>query len=237
MGFGGASIRRPCRWRRIRVAAAVVVSLTAAASGRGQAPMMLLEDLAGTLREQPAWTAAYHQEYLPAGMTDGEQIDGEVWVAWPDRALFQSGDPVVRLMGLDRRRVRLVDLDVPSCEDHRLSDDEWARIPLAVVLDPKAAVDSFTVIDLGNRSFALVPREPGGVSRVEVVLGSDSLPDRVVVVDPQGASNRLDFDDWRPVAAPPSGAWLPERPAGVSCSGEGSELDPAGSDERGRLRR
>lgn len=237
MGSDGASIGRPCRWRGIRVAAAVVVSVTVTVAGRAQGPMVLLEDLAGTLRQQPAWTATYHQEYLPAGMTEGEQIDGEVWVAWPDRALFRSGDPVVRLMGLDHRRVRLVDLDVPSCEDHRLSDDEWARIPLAVVLDPKAAVDGFTVIDRGDRSFALVPREPGGVSRVEVVLGSDNLPDRVVVVDPQGASNRLDFGGWRPAAAPPSGAWLPERPAGVSCSGEASELDPAAHDERGRLRR
>lgn len=199
--------------------------------------MALLEDLAATLRAQPAWTTSYHQEFLPAGMTVGERVDGNVWVAWPDRALFRSGEPVVRLMGLDHRRVRLVDLDVPSCEDHLLSDDEWARIPLAVVLDPRAAVDRFTVLEIGDRSVALVPRSPGGVARVEVVVGGDDLPDRVVVLDPQGASNRLDFDDWHPAQGAPDGSWLPERPAGISCSGNGSEPDPAADDERGRLRR
>jgi hypothetical protein len=217
-------------------AAILTVALTAPAAST-QRSMELLEELAGTLRGKPAWTATYHQEFIPAGMAEGEQVDGEVWVAWPDRALFRSGDPVVRLMGLDSRQVRLVDLDVPSCEDHVLSDDEWARIPLAVVLDPRAAVDRFTVLDLGERAFALVPHEPGGVARVEVALGSDGLPQMVTVIDPQGSTNRLAFACWRPAAAPPGGAWLPASPPGVSCSGEGSGGGPADSDERGRLRR
>lgn len=219
------------------IAAAVSFVLLVAIPAAGQqGPMTLLENLASALRSRPAWTATYHQEFVPAGMAEGERVDGEVWVAWPDRALFESGDPVIRLMGLDGRRVRLVDLDVPSCEDHELSDDEWSRIPLAVVLDPHGAVDRFTVLDLGNRAFGLVPRSPGGVARVEVVVGADDLPRQVLVLDPQGSSNRLDFVSWRP-ASSPEGGWLPAAPPGVSCSGAGSDAGPADGDERGRLRR
>lgn len=221
-----------------RIATVLSLALLAIAPvASQQEPMMLVEDLASTLRGNPVWTARYHQEFIPAGMAEGERVDGDVWVAWPDRALFRSGDPVIRLMGLDRRQVRLVDLDVPSCETHQLSDDEWARIPLAVVLDPTAAVDRFTVLSLGDRAFGLVPREPGGVARVEVVLGPDDLPRQVTILDPQGASNRLEFEGWRSAEAPPEGSWLPAAPPGVSCSSAGSDADPAVGNERGRLRR
>jgi hypothetical protein len=141
-------------------------------------------------------------------------------------------------MGLDQRRVRLLDFDIPSCEEHLVGEDEWARIPLAAVLDPRRAVDSFTVLGLGDRGFALEPREPGGISRVEVELGEDDLPRSVLLVDPQGATNRLDFGQWRPAAAPPGGSWLPAPPEGLTCSGDdGGGLPPGVGDDRGRLRR
>ena len=220
------------------MAAVATAAVLAAGPAAGQeGPIALLESLASTLRARPVWIAPYHQEFLPAGMTVGEQVDGQVWVAWPDRAHFRSGDPTLRMMGLEGRLVRLVDLDLPSCEDHRLDDDEWARIPLAAVLDPQSAVDRFTVLPIGERGFALEPRRPGGVARVEVALRADNLPLRVVVVDPQGATNRLEFGTWTPLEQPPPGGWLPPAPAGVECTGEGAEAGPAVDADHGRLRR
>ncbi|HOC41814.1 MAG TPA: outer-membrane lipoprotein carrier protein LolA [Thermoanaerobaculales bacterium] len=217
------------------VATAALLATGPAASQEG--PIAVLESLAGALRARPVWTASYHQEFVPAGMTAGEQVDGDVWVGWPDRAHFRSGDPTLRIMGLDGRLVRLVDLDLPTCEDHRLDDDEWARIPLAAVLDPQAAVDRFTVLGIGERGVALEPRRPGGVARVEVHLRADNLPLEVVVIDPQGATNRLKFGAWTPLEQPPPGGWLPPAPAGVECTGEGAGPGPGGDADRGRLRR
>ena len=194
------------------IAAALVAPVAAQDSGISR-----LETLGSALRGEAAWRADYHQEYLPAGMETGEEVTGTVWVAWPDRALFRSGSPAQRLMGLEGRRVRLLDLEVESCDEHVLNDDEWARVPLAAVLDPGGAVTHFTVLARGERGIVLAPREPGGVDRVEVVLGNDDLPIEVVVVDPQGATNRLRFIDWRPADGPPDGQWLPPSPPDLSC--------------------
>ncbi len=211
----------------IAVSSVAMFSLAAAAtdSSASETAADRLEALGRVLRSRPTWSATYLQEYLPAGMTSGETDRGTVWVSWPDRAQFRAGDPVVRTMGLDGRRVRLLDLDVPSCDDHRISDDEWARIPLAAVLDPQRAVDRFTLLDMENRGFALIPREPGGVARVEVELGADSLPASVVIIDPQGATNSLVFEGWSDTGLPPGDPWLPEPPAAIECLTE-PDLDP-----------
>jgi hypothetical protein len=179
--------------------------------------MVKLESLGRVLKSRPVWQASYYQEYLPAGMTMGDEERGTVWVSWPDRAQFQSGEPVVRTMGLDGRHVRLLDVEVPSCDDHRLDDDEWARIPLAAVLDPQQAVDNFSILDHGSAGFVLIPHEPGGVARLEVVLRSDNLPEEVIVIDPQGATNRFRFDGWESAEEPPGGRWLPEVPPEIEC--------------------
>ena len=115
---------------KIGLAAAVIGALasTVAAGGGG---MEALEELGGVLRGAPAWQGEYRQEYISAGMSSGEFFVGEVRTACPDRALFHTGDPTTQLMGLEGRVVRLVDLSVPSCDEHLLDDDEWARIPLA----------------------------------------------------------------------------------------------------------
>jgi hypothetical protein len=182
-----------------------------------QAGMAALEALNSALRSESAWRAEYRQEYVAAGMTGGEEVSGVVVVGWPDRASFRTLDPPNQMMGLEGRLVRLVDLQVPSCDQHRLDDDEWARVPLAAVLDPRGAIDRFTVLELGARGFILVPHEPGGVDRVEVALGKDDLPVKVVIVDPQGATNNLHFSAWRPAQGPPDGAWLPQPPPGLEC--------------------
>ena len=179
--------------------------------------MAALESLGGALRKAEAWQAQYRQEYIAAGMSAGEQIAGVVVVSWPDRALFRAGDPTTQFMGLEGLVVRLVDLEAPSCDEHVLNADEWARVPLAAVLDPRGAVDRFTVLEHGDRGFVLVPREPGGVDRLEVVLGGGDLPEEVIVVDPQGATNRLSFTDWQKSDGPPDGRWLPDPPPGLEC--------------------
>lgn len=199
------------------VAAIVVAGTIAPAAGAQETGMAALEALNSALRKESSWQAEYSQEYVAAGMGAGDEVSGVVVVGWPDRALFRSVEPSGQMMGLEGRLVRLVDLQVPSCDEHRLDDDEWARVPLAAVLDPRGAVDRFTVLEHGKRGFTLVPREPAGIDRVEVVLGADDLPDEVVVVDPQGATNRLQFGAWRPSDGPPDGAWLPEPPAGLGC--------------------
>ena len=201
-------------------AAAAALAMLAGQAGAQDSGIVRLEALGRALRGAAVWRADYHQEYLPAGMSKGEELAGIVGAAWPDQALFRTGDPVQRLMGLDGRRVRLVDLEVPSCDEHQLDVDEWARVPLAAVLDPRSAIDHFTVLDSGERGFVLVPREPGGVDRVEVVLDESDLPLEVVVIDPQGATNRLRFTGWQKTDAPPDGSWLPVAPPGLECVGD-----------------
>ena len=199
-----------------RVEGLVVLTLLVTAP-LAAGPLERLEELGRALRSRPVWTASYTQEYIAAGMTQGTFETGRVWVAWPDRARFETGDPPVRMMGLAGRQVRLVDLEVPSCDEELLDDEQWARIPLAAVLDPHEALERFTVLESGDDGIALVPREIGGVSRVVVVLGTGSLPARVTVIDPQGAVNRLDFEAWTEAAGPPGGGWLPAAPEGVEC--------------------
>lgn len=210
---------------RALVLVSIASSTTATAGAEVDPAMNRLEALGGALRANPVWSADYQQEYVPVGMTTGETIVGRVWLAWPDRALFHTGSPPVRLMGLEGRVARLVDLEAGSCDEHRLSDREWQRVPLVAVLDPRASVAHFSVLELGDRGFMLVPREPGGIDRVEVVLGDDGLPAEVLVVDPQGAVNRLRFSGWHPSVQPPDGAWLPLPPPDVECVSDPGALD------------
>lgn len=204
------------RWRR--AASVVAVALAAAAADAGG--LDTLEALGSRLRSQPAWQAEYTQEYVPAGMTIGDREAGRVWIAWPDLARFDAGDPVVRRMGLEGRLVRLVDLEASACDEHVLDDAEWARIPLAALLEPRQAVDRFTVLEGDAGAVVLVPRDPGGIDRVEVWTGDDGMPTVVRIVDPQGAVNRLEFTSWAPADPAPAGGWLPAVPAGFECAGD-----------------
>jgi hypothetical protein len=54
------------------------------------------------------------------------------------------------------------------------------------------------------------------VSRVEVTLDGAHLPVQFVVVDPQGAVNRVRFSGWTPSQPPAS--WLPDPPRGITCT-------------------
>ena len=112
-----------------------------------------LEALNRALASEAAWQADYEQEYIPAGMSMGETAVGQVWLAWPDRALFHTGEPPFRLMGLQGRTVRLVDVQDETCDEHELSDREWGRVPLAAVLDPRGALVHFNIVERSDDNF------------------------------------------------------------------------------------
>ena len=153
------------RLLRAGLAAALAAMLWAPGLG-AQGPLDALRGLAAALRSRPVLAAAYVQEYVPAGMTLGEEERGTLTLAWPDRALFVTGNPPVRLMGLDGRRVRLVDLEVSSCEDHTLSEAEWERIPLVALLDPARAVERFGQVPVEGRPGAAGETWAVGVEQV-----------------------------------------------------------------------
>lgn len=128
-------------------------------------------------------------------------------------------------MGLHGRTVRLVDVDDLTCDEHVLSDREWERVPLAAVLDPRGALVHFNLADHGDAGIVLTPKKAGGVDRVELILGDYGLPREVSIWDPQGAVNRLKFTDWKAVAEPPDGVWLPRPPDTVDCAADPEPLD------------
>jgi hypothetical protein len=207
--------------RRLLVAVLGLVAVgQAVAQDRG---MDRLQALSSALQAHPSWRSSYHQEYIPAGMSSGDEVDGVAWVSWPDRARFDEGQPWIRSMGLKGRSVRLVDLEVGTCDEHELDDQEWARVPLAAVLDPAGAVEHFTVLELGDRGLALEPREPGGVARVEVELDDRNLPVAVEVIDPQGSLNRIRFSGWAEDPGLEATWWLPSPPADVPCIGDDAD--------------
>lgn len=182
------------------------------------AAIRLLGRVGRALRSGTVWTAAYRQEYIAAGMTAGETASGTVWLSWPNRALFRSAGPRGRIMGFEGRRIRLLDFESRTCDDHVLTEDEWLRIPLAAVLDPASATSRFSVsLDTDHR-LVLRPLRPGGIARVELTLDRRFLPSSIVIVDPQGAVNRFEFRGWAKRTAPPEGGWLPAPPAGIVCT-------------------
>lgn len=211
--------------RSVAAAVLLAVVLGVSSSEAGEPPIDRLESLNRSLSSEAVWLADFQQEYIPAGMSLGDEAAGRVWLAWPDRALFHTGDPPVRLMGLQGRSVRLVDLGDRTCDEHQLSDREWERVPLAAVLDPRGALVHFDVTDHDGVDIVLTPKEPGGVDRVELVLGGDGLPREVLIRDPQGAVNRLTFTEWRAASEPPNGVWLPAVADDLECVTDRGAMD------------
>jgi hypothetical protein len=208
----------PMRWTSGLLVPVVCAVLATAGpvSAQGDPALERLTALGGALQAAPVLSAPYIQVFVPAGMSLGDEERGVVWVSWPDRALFAMGDPVVREMGLDGRDVRLLDAEAGTCDDHHLTEEEWQRVPLVALLEPTAAVDRFTVIALEDGGIALVPRDAGGVARIEVALDDASRPVRLVIEDPQGGTNTFEFGTWRETS-PPARGWRPEPPEGTTC--------------------
>ncbi len=202
------------------VAIAVVWTATptcASSPPASAAAIRLLQSVSHVLRSASIWTASYRQEYIAAGMTAGDTASGTVWISWPDHALFSSKGAGGRIMGLEGRQVRLLDLESRTCDDHLLTEDEWERIPLAAILDPASATARFSVTLDGHGHLVLRPLHPGGIARVEMTL-DHHLPAAVLITDPQGAVNRFEFHGWTKRSTPPPGGWLPAPPAGIVCT-------------------
>jgi len=191
--------------------------LSAAPSGALES----LEGLAQTLRAHAVWQARYSQEYVPAGMEIGEEVSGHLWLSWPDRLLFVQEEPEERSMGFEGRKLRLVDPGAGSCDEHMMTEEEWERIPLVAILETQKAVQHFSILE-EKGVITLVPRERGGVERVELKLDARGLPDELLILDPQGAASRFSFSDWKAVQELPAGRWLPDPPEGVVCIGDSS---------------
>lgn len=202
---------------RRMLTAAVLVAAAATTIGADDDPAIeRLTALGEAMRSQPVLSSEYVQVNLPAGMSLGDEVRGRVWVSWPDRALFVWGDPEVGQMGLDGRRTRVLDRETGTCDDHHLTEEEWQQVPLAAVLEPAAAMDRFVVIARDHGGFDLIPRESGGVDRIEVELDGESFPTRLVITNPQGGTNTFEFGGWKVADAPRQG-WLPDPPRGVEC--------------------
>jgi len=180
-----------------------------------ESPISRLESLAEKLKSHDVWETSYTQEYIPAGMDIGEEVSGRLFLAWPDRALFLQEDPEERTMGLSGRHVRLVDLAAGSCDEHTLSDEEWQRIPLVAILQTRDALEYFSILENEEGVIVLLPREKGGVERVELKLSPDHLPEDLKIIDPQGALSEFHFSGWREGRTPEH--WLPNPPEGIQC--------------------
>jgi len=185
-------------------------------------PVSILEELGALLKSREAWKASYVQEYIPAGMDLGEEVSGELRIAWPDHALFLQKEPEKRSMGLEGRRLRLVDFEALSCDEHILSEEEWQRVPLIAVLDTRQALEHFSILKGDSGAILLLPHEKGGVERVELSLGPKGLPGTLIIRDPQGAISTFHFTGWKAVKKPAGESWLPEPPEGVGCVGDQS---------------
>jgi len=209
------------RWRRrlagLLIGIPAVLVACQSASAEQSSGIDRLERMARKLKTHTAWKGQYHQVYLPAGMTQGEESSGTVWLAWPDKAMFQTDEEPGRITGLDGRVVRLIDLEVPSCDQQELSDEEWAQMPLAAAIDPQGALDHFAVLALDEQGVALIPKALSGVARVEVVMNAEDLPRQVTILDPQGATNTFSFDSWKARELGPPKGWLGQPPPGLNC--------------------
>jgi hypothetical protein len=202
----------------LMVAGGLLTSAVGAAAGAADDPMATLVELREALQAETAWVVEFDQEYIPAGFDDGDRVTGRLWLAWPDRMLFVSGDPPVQWLGLEGRWTRLIDLDAGTCEDHRLTDEEWERIPLVVVLDPQRAVELFTITSSPDGAVVLLPAQRSDLERVQLRVDAAGLPLELEVHDGQGSINRFDFGTWSPASS--DVAWIPEPPEDVSCFGE-----------------
>lgn len=184
------------------------------------APMESLEKLAQHFQSHPIWRADYSQEYIPAGMDEGEFVSGRLWLAWPDKLLFIQDRPEKRSMGFEGRKLRLVDEEAGSCDEHLMSQEEWERIPLMAILDTRLAVEHFSILESAPGEISLIPHEKGGVDRVEIFVGDAGMPRMLTLTDPQGALSRFKFSEWKEASSHPGESWLPAPPEGVECVGD-----------------
>lgn len=180
-----------------------------------------LAELAHALAGAPAWEAGFTQEYLPAGFEDGTSESGTVIVASPDRLRFTYEGFSPRIFASDGVVVRLVDVEGETCDAMLLDQATWGRLPLAAMMDPGASAHHFRVTpEVGGFTLTPVDADPD-VETIRIIVGADSLPTELVILDPQGNRNSFSFAAWRRTRDPGPEFFRPSLTGQRPCLPEG----------------
>jgi hypothetical protein len=181
-----------------------------------------LEKLAATLRGAPAWRAEFVQTYTPAGFDEGTTDAGSLTLAPPDRLRFEYRGESGRVFALDGVVIRNVEENAGTCDAVRLDERMWGRLPLAALLDPTAAVASFST-EVTSGTLRLVPRQLNpDVASIEVAFATSNLVEKVTVTDPSGNRNVFSFSGWKAIGAQSDAVFHPALHGRPPCQPEGS---------------
>lgn len=184
------------------------------------AEVPLLQALATALQKAPAWQATFTQAFSPAGFSASTEEKGVVTFSHPSRVRFDYTSAPHRVFALDGSQARMLDEATGSCQAWSLGEGAWAALPLAALTDPGALRQLFSLQQRQSR-LVLQPHKPMiEVARLEVAVGSNGLPEEVVVEDAQGNRNRFRFTGWRQLETLPSGFFAPAPPGGQTCASE-----------------
>jgi hypothetical protein len=179
-----------------------------------------LDRLAAALHGAAAWQALFVQRYVPEGLQTGTTEAGTLTLVAPASLRFDYSGGSPRSFATDGAIARLVDQRAGTCEAVRLDAGTWARLPLAVVLDPAAARRAF-VVDARAATVRLVPRVPAPeLAELTVTLGPDSLPSEVTVRDSSANLNTFALSGWQAVRKPPEAFFAPALPGARPCEPE-----------------
>ena len=181
-------------------------------------PAVSIAGLAASIRREPAWQAAFQQEYVPAGFDEGSKAGGSLLLAAPALLRFEYSGTDHRVFALDGSVARTVDEAAGTCDAVRLDPEAWRRVPLAALLDPAAAEQAF-IQGATDHTLVLRPRTPGtDLTEIRVVMGTDGMPAAITVVDGSGNRNTFTFSGWRAIPAPPGSAFAPGLPGSPPCT-------------------
>lgn len=180
----------------------------------------LLQALVAALQKAPAWQAAFTQAFAPAGFSTSTEEKGVVTFSHPSRVRFDYTSAPHRIFAVDGSEARMLDGATGSCQAWSLGEGAWAALPLAALTDPGALRQLYSVRQQ-QRRLVLQPHKPMiEVARLEVAVGSNGLPEEVVVEDAQGNRNRFRFTGWRQLETVPSGFFAPSPSGGQACASE-----------------
>lgn len=176
-----------------------------------------LERMAANLQKTPAWQAEFSQVFLPSGLTQGAEEGGVVTFAHPSRLRFDYRTEPQRVFAVDGPVARMVDPEAGTCHAVALSEGAWASLPLAALADPGSLQTHFQVEEESSR-IVLIPKKPSPeLAQVEVSLGSDGLPQLLVVEDGSGNRNKFRFSRWRAVKTIEPRLFSPSLPGQPPC--------------------
>lgn len=157
-----------------------------------------IESVIALFTKYPAWEANFSQTFVPVGFSTGVEEKGVFTFSHPSRLRFDYTSDPKRIFALDGAQARLLDLEVRTCQTYTLGEGAWAALPLVALTDPGAMAKLFVVEGEANTILLRPRKELPEVARVKLLLGGDSLPRQLTVVDLSGNENRFAFSNWRP---------------------------------------